>query len=73
MPREPRASAERSDRGASALPDGRGCVTPREQASVPTRRHLTRSMTGATVNCDRGWTAFKMPEVIARATAGGAS
>jgi len=30
-------------------------------------------MTGATINCDRGWTAFKMPEVIARAMAGGAS
>jgi len=32
---------------------------------------LSRSMTGATVNCDRGWTAFKMPEVLARATGGG--
>ena len=32
---------------------------------------LSRSMTGATVNCDRGWTAFKMPEILARAMAGG--
>jgi NAD(P)-dependent dehydrogenase (short-subunit alcohol dehydrogenase family) len=34
---------------------------------------LARSLTGATLNCDRGWTAYKMPEVIARAVAGGAS
>lgn len=32
---------------------------------------LSRSMTGATVNCDRGWTAFKMPEVLRQATGGG--
>ncbi len=32
---------------------------------------LSRSMTGATVNCDRGWTAFKMPEILARSTGGG--
>jgi NAD(P)-dependent dehydrogenase (short-subunit alcohol dehydrogenase family) len=32
---------------------------------------LSRSMTGATVNCDRGWTAFKMPEILARAMRGG--
>lgn len=32
---------------------------------------LSRSMTGATVNCDRGWTAFKLPEILARAMGGG--
>jgi NAD(P)-dependent dehydrogenase (short-subunit alcohol dehydrogenase family) len=32
---------------------------------------LARSLTGATIQCDRGWTAFKMPEVIARALGGG--
>jgi NAD(P)-dependent dehydrogenase (short-subunit alcohol dehydrogenase family) len=29
-----------------------------------------RSLTGATIQCDRGWTAFKMPEVVARALGG---
>jgi NAD(P)-dependent dehydrogenase (short-subunit alcohol dehydrogenase family) len=30
-----------------------------------------RSLTGAVINCDRGWTAFKMPEMLARAMGGG--
>jgi NAD(P)-dependent dehydrogenase (short-subunit alcohol dehydrogenase family) len=34
---------------------------------------LARSLTGATIQCDRGWTAFKMPEVIGRALRGEAS
>jgi hypothetical protein len=30
----------------------------------------SRSMTGATVNCDRGWTAFKLPEILGRPMGG---
>jgi meso-butanediol dehydrogenase / (S,S)-butanediol dehydrogenase / diacetyl reductase len=50
-----------------------GLQTPEEIADVVVflASDLSRSMTGATVNCDRGWTAFKMPEVIARAMGGG--
>ena len=50
-----------------------GLQTPEEIADLVVflASDLSRSMTGATVNCDRGWTAFKMPEVIARALSGG--
>ena len=52
-----------------------GLQTPEEIADLVVflASDLSRSMTGATLNCDRGWTAFKMPEVIARAMGGGAS
>lgn len=32
---------------------------------------LSRSLTGAVLNWDRGWTAFKMPEAVRRALGGG--
>jgi NAD(P)-dependent dehydrogenase (short-subunit alcohol dehydrogenase family) len=52
-----------------------GLQTPDEIADVVVflASDLARSLTGATIQCDRGWTAFKMPEVIARAMGGGAS
>jgi NAD(P)-dependent dehydrogenase (short-subunit alcohol dehydrogenase family) len=52
-----------------------GLQTPEEIADLVVflASDLARSLTGATIQCDRGWTAFKMPEVIARAMGGGAS
>ena len=50
-----------------------GLQTPEEIADLVVflASDLSRSMTGATVNCDRGWTAFKLPEILARAMGGG--
>ena len=50
-----------------------GLQTPDEIADLVVflASDLSRSMTGATVNCDRGWTAFKLPEILARAMGGG--
>lgn len=50
-----------------------GLQTPEEIADLVVflASDLARSMTGATINCDRGWTAFKMPEMLARAMGGG--
>jgi meso-butanediol dehydrogenase/(S,S)-butanediol dehydrogenase/diacetyl reductase len=50
-----------------------GLQTPEEIGDVVVflASDLSRSMTGATVQCDRGWTAFKMPEVIGRVMGGG--
>jgi len=49
-----------------------GLQTPEEIADVVVflASDLARSLTGATIQCDRGWTAFKMPELVARALTG---
>lgn len=49
-----------------------GLQTPEEIADLVVflASDLSRAMTGATVNCDRGWTAFKLPEILARALGG---
>jgi NAD(P)-dependent dehydrogenase (short-subunit alcohol dehydrogenase family) len=46
-----------------------GLQTPDEIADLVVflASDLARSLTGATIQCDRGWTAFKMPEPVARA------
>ena len=43
-----------------------GLQTPEEIAEVVVflASDASRSLTGAVLNCDRGWTAFKQPEVI---------
>jgi NAD(P)-dependent dehydrogenase (short-subunit alcohol dehydrogenase family) len=52
-----------------------GLQTPEEIADLVVflASDLSRSLTGAVLNCDRGWTAFKMPEIVARALGGDAS
>ncbi|HZR71118.1 MAG TPA: SDR family oxidoreductase [Burkholderiales bacterium] len=49
-----------------------GLQTPDEIADLVVflASDLARSLTGATIQCDRGWTAFKMPEAIGRALRG---
>jgi NAD(P)-dependent dehydrogenase (short-subunit alcohol dehydrogenase family) len=45
-----------------------GLQTPEEIADLVVflASDLSRSLTGATINCDRGWCEFKMPEVLTR-------
>ena len=52
-----------------------GLQTPEEIADLVVflASDLSRSLTGAVLNCDRGWTAFKMPESVARALRPGGS
>jgi len=52
-----------------------GMQTPEEIADLVVflASDLSRSLTGAVLNCDRGWTAFKMPEILARALGGDGS
>jgi len=67
--------------GADPLRDGfaaghaTGLQSPDEVADLVVflASDLSRSLTGAVLNCDRGWTAFKMPEAVARALGGGGS
>ncbi|MEW6269524.1 MAG: SDR family oxidoreductase, partial [Thermodesulfobacteriota bacterium] len=67
--------------GTDALREGfaaghaTGLQTPDEIADLVVflASDLSRSLTGAVLNCDRGWTAFKMPEAVARALGGGGS
>lgn len=50
-----------------------GLQTPEEIADLVVflASDLSRSLTGAVLNCDRGWTAFKMPDAVSRALGGG--
>lgn len=59
-------------RAAFAAGHMTGLQTPEEIADLVVflASDLARSLTGATIQCDRGWTAFKMPEVLARAMGG---
>jgi NAD(P)-dependent dehydrogenase (short-subunit alcohol dehydrogenase family) len=43
-----------------------GLQTPEEIADLVVflASEASRSLTGAVLNCDRGWTAFKQPDVI---------
>lgn len=62
-------------REAFASGHATGLQTPEEIADVVVflASDLARSLTGATIQCDRGWTAYKMPDVVARALGGGGS
>jgi NAD(P)-dependent dehydrogenase (short-subunit alcohol dehydrogenase family) len=59
-------------RDAFRLGHATGLQTPEEIADLVVflASDLARSLTGATIQCDRGWTAFKMPDVVARALRG---
>ena len=59
-------------RAAFAAGHATGLQTAEEIADVVVflASDLSRSFTGATLRCDRGWTAFKMPEALSRALAG---
>lgn len=67
--------------GSNELRDGfaaghaMGLQTPEEIADLVVflASDLSRSLTGAVITCDRGWTAFKMPEAISRALGGASS
>jgi NAD(P)-dependent dehydrogenase (short-subunit alcohol dehydrogenase family) len=50
-----------------------GLQSPQEIADVVVflASDLSRSLTGATINCDRGWTEFKMPDLLSRMLGGG--
>ena len=50
-----------------------GLQSPDEIADVVVflASDLSRSLTGATIHCDRGWCEFKMPEYLSRALRGG--
>jgi NAD(P)-dependent dehydrogenase (short-subunit alcohol dehydrogenase family) len=56
-------------RDAFAEGHATGLQTPEEIAELVVflASDRARSLTGATLNCDRGWTAFKMPDSLSRA------
>lgn len=53
-------------RDAFALGHANGLQTPEEIADVVVflASDESRSLTGAVLTCDRGWTAFKMPDIV---------
>ncbi|MBI2704858.1 MAG: SDR family oxidoreductase [Actinobacteria bacterium] len=53
-------------RDAFALGHADGLQTPEEIADVVVflASNESRSLTGAVLTCDRGWTAFKMPDIV---------